>query len=186
MSPRRRIDPFSADPLNLPPRRPPHAARQRGLTAAVTLAAVVMSAALALSAVTFAHSRAEHRREIRDAAVLDFVRSFVTQYTSPDPFNANAYADRVLAQGTGEFAKFYTEKMNEIVVQVARAEPGAGTVQEIGIERWNDDGSANVVAVAAMTTTFPDGSKFATASRWLVTAIEEGQQWKVSNLIQVI
>lgn len=46
--------------------------------------------------------------------------------------------------------------MTEIVIQVARAEPGAGAVQELGIENWNDDGSANVVAVTTMTTTMPD------------------------------
>ena len=104
----------------------------------------------------FNHSaRRSARRDPVEAAAVDFVRSFITQYTSPDPFNANAYADKVLALGTGNFAKIYSEKMNEIVMQVARAEPGAGPVQEIGIERWNADGSADVIAVANMTTKLP-------------------------------
>ena len=60
--------------------------------------------------------------------MLYFVRSFITQYTSPDPFHANDYADKVLAFGTGQFAKLYQDKMNEVVIQVARAEPTTGSV----------------------------------------------------------
>lgn len=182
MSPRRRIEADAIEVLAVPPVPP----AGRLLPALTALAAVLVAVAVGVSTYVYAHSRTEHSAAVRSAAVVDFVRSFLTQYTSPDPFNANAYADKILARGTGDFAKFYTEKMNDIVVQVARAEPGVGTVQEIGVEQWNDDGSANVIAVASMVTTFPDGRKFATGSRWLVTAIEEGDQWKVSNLIQVI
>ena len=42
------------------------------------------------------------------------------------------------------------------------------------------------VAVTTMTTTMPDGKKIETGSRWVVTAIKEGEQWKVSDLIQVL
>ena len=49
-----------------------------------------------------------------------------------------------------------------------------GTVQEIGIERWNDDNSVNVIAVANMTTTMPDGKKIDSASRWEITAVRKG------------
>ncbi|MGI9162914.1 MAG: mammalian cell entry protein [Mycobacterium sp.] len=147
---------------------------------------MALIAALTTSAVVFGNWRTGHQREIREAAVLTFVRSFVTQYTSPDPFHANDYTDKILAMGTGQFAKLYSDKINEVVVQVARAEPGVGSVQEIGIENWNDDGSANVVAVSTMITTMPDGRKLPSASRWVVTAMKEGDQWKVSNLIQVV
>lgn len=182
MSPRRRIDPDTVAGLPEPP-APPADRRLPALTAA---GALLVAAAAGVSTFVFVESQQQRDASVRTAAVVDFVRSFLTQYTSPDPFNANAYADKILARGTGDFAKFYSEKMNEIVVQVARAEPGVGTVQEIGVEQWNDDGSADVVAVASMITTFPDGRKFATGSRWMVTAIKEGDQWKVSNLIQVI
>ena len=59
---------------------------------AVAVASVVVATAVVLSALVFTDSRAERRMAIRDAAVIDFVRSFIVQYTSPDPFNANAYA----------------------------------------------------------------------------------------------
>ena len=182
MSPRRKFDagepvPFGKLELSEPRRKP----------ALVSAAAtVVLAIALAVSIWVFVHAQAERRDEIRQAAVLSFARSFLTQYTSPDPFNANAYADRVLALGTGDFAKMFGEKINEVVVQVARAERGVGTVPELGIESWNDDGSANVVAYTTMTTTMPDGRKVDSSNRWVVTAIEEGDQWKVSNLIQVL
>lgn len=166
-------------------RRPVEPGR-RLLPLMVTVAAVAVCAAVTVSAMVFWHSQTERRTAIRDAAVIDFARSFIAQYTTPDPFNANAYADRVLAPGTGDFAKQYKEKMNDIVIQVAQSEPGVGTVQDLGIERWNDDGSASLVAVANMVTTMPDGAKVQTASRWVVTAIKEGEQWKVNNLIQVI
>ena len=88
--------------------------------------------------------------------------------------------------GTGNFAKLYSDKMNQVVIQVAQAEPGVGTVQEIGIERWNSDDSVNVIAVANMSTKMPDGKKVESPSRWEVTAVKEGDQWKVSDLIQVL
>lgn len=182
MSPRRRVtadDPVLWEPVLAAPRR-------RSLTWVSAVAAVVLVAALTVSLWVFIHAQSERRNEIKQAAVLSFVRSFMTQYTSPDPFNANDYADKVLALGTGNFATQYSERMNEIVIQVARAERGNGTVQELGIERWNDDGSANVLAVTTMTTTMPDGKKFEAGSRWVVTAIKEGEQWKVSDLIQVL
>jgi Mce-associated membrane protein len=111
----------------------------------------------------------------------------MTSYTSLDPFHANDYADRVLAQGTGDFAKSFKEKMNEIVVQVARAEPTTGTVLEAGVQRWNDNGGADVLVATKISTTGPDGkSTIESGNRWVVTTIEEGQQWKISQLIQVI
>lgn len=182
MSPRRRVDADEPALFQTPETAPP----RRLLAAVSAVAAAVLAIALTVSTWVFVHAQTERRDNIRQAAVLSFARSFLTQYTSPDPFNANAYADRVLAMGTGNFAKLYSEKMTDIVVQVARAERGVGTVQELGIDTWNDDGSANVVAVTAMTTTMPDGRKVDSGSRWVVTAIKEGDQWKVSNLIQVL
>lgn len=182
MSPRRRFDEARWASLRMPD---PPLSRRR-LRVAAAAAAVAILCALSVSAFVFANSVTQQRANIRNAAVIDFVRSFVTQYTSPDPFNANAYADKVLALGTGNFAKLYSDKMTEVVIKVAQAEPGVGTVQEIGIERWNDDNSANVIAVANMTTTMPDGTKIDSGSRWEITAVKEGDQWKVSDLIQVL
>lgn len=182
MSPRRRLEPAQPSPFRLPD--PPPSRRKLAVIGA--LAAAVITVAVAISAVVFVKNQTERRTQIREAAVVSFVRTFITQYTSPDPFNANDYADKVLALGTGNFAKMYSDRMNEVVIQVAQAERGFGTVQEIGIERWNNDGSASVIAVANMTTKLPDGQSFDTNTRWEVTAVREGDQWKVSDLIQVL
>jgi len=182
MSPRRRIE--AGRPPSFRPPDPQPSRRTLALIGA--LATVVVITAVALSAVVFVRHQVDRRAQIREAAVLTFVRTFITEYTSPDPFNANDYADKVLALGTGNFARMYSERMNEVVIQVARAERGFGTVQELGVERWNDDGSASVIAVANMTTKMPDGQKFDSGSRWEVTAVKEGDQWKVSDLIQVL
>ncbi len=179
MSPRRRVD---AELFVLPQSRP----RRPRLAWIAAIAGTVLIAALITSAVVFGNWRTDHQRQVREAAVLGFVRSFVTQYTSPDPFHANDYADKILAMGTGQFAKLYSDKMNEVVLQVARSEPGVGTVQELGVEHWNDDGSVNVIAVSSMVTTMPDGRKIPSGNRWVITASREGEQWKVSNLIQVL
>lgn len=182
MSPRRRIDAGEQPALRIPATRPRH----RLLSVVAPVAAAALIAALILSAFVFAKANTAQRASIRNAAVIDFVRSFVAQYTSPDPFNANAYADKVLSLGTGNFAKMYSDKMNQVVIQVAQSEPAVGTVQEIGIERWNPDSSVNVIAVANMSTKMPDGTKVDSPSRWEVTAVKEGDQWKVSDLIQVL
>jgi len=184
MSPRRRFDVAEWAALRMPDPQP----SRRRLRLVASIAAVAIIGALIVSAFVFAKGRTQQRDNIRNGAVKDFVRAFVTQYTSPDPFNANAYADKVLAFGTGNFAKLFSEKMNEVVLQVATAEPGFGSVgeQDVGIARWNPDGSASVIAVANMATKLPDGKKIDSASRWEVTAVKEGDQWKVSDLIQVL
>ena len=129
----------------------------------------------------------DHRTSVNDAAALGYVREFMTAYTTLDPFNANAYADRILAQGTGDFAKMFKEKENEILIQVARAEPTKGSVVDAGVQRWNDNGSADVLVATKITTKSPDGkSTIESGNRWVATAIKEGQQWKISQLIQVI
>jgi Mce-associated membrane protein len=115
------------------------------------------------------------------------VREFMTAYTTLDPFHANDYANRIIAQGVGDFAKMFKDKQNEILIQVARAEPTTGTVLEAGVQRWNDNGSADVLVATKISTKSPDGkSTIESGSRWIATATKEGQQWKISNLIQVI
>nr|WP_221217546.1 MULTISPECIES: mammalian cell entry protein [unclassified Mycolicibacterium] len=150
------------------------------------LAAVMIIAAVTVSALLLVKRETQRENAIRDVAVLSFVRGFVTQYASLDPFHANDYADGILAQGTGDFAKQFQARKNEIVIQVARAEPTRGTVQAVGIERWNRDGSADVVVAATTKTTMPDGKTIESGSRWLATATKEGAQWKISSFKQVI
>ena len=138
-----------------------------------------------------AHQRLSHARPSRaaldEAAALGYAREFMTMYTSLDPFNANAYADRVLAEGTGEFEQNFRDKLNEILIQVAQAEPTTGSVLEAGVQRWNDDGSADVLVATKVTSKTPDGkTTIESGSRWIATTTREGQQWKISNLIQVI
>lgn len=158
-----------------------------GLPLTAILAFLLVAAAIGGSVFTLVGHESFRRTQVRDASALEYVRGFIAAYTTLDPFNANDYADRVLAQGTGEFAKSFKEKMNEIVIQVARAEPTVGSVLEAGVQRWNDNGSADVLVATDMTSTGPDGkTPIESGSRWVVTTIEEGQQWKISQLIQVI
>ena len=119
--------------------------------------------------------------------MLGFVRSFMTGFTTLDPFHANAYVDRLLAQATGDFAKQYREKVNEVLISVAQAEPTKGTALDAGVERWNDDGSANVLVATEVTYKSPDGKQtIESTNRWVLTAQREGDQWKISSLQQVI
>ena len=182
MSPRRKVEEGSTELFRMPDPQP----RLWVLPLVAGLATVAVLAAVAVSALVLVKRETHRRDAVRDVAVLSSVRSFITLYTSPDPFHANDYANEVLAQGTGQFAKLYRDKMNEVVIQVAQAEPTKGSVQDLGIEHWNSDGSADVVVAATTNTKMPDGKTIASGSRWVVTAIKEGEQWKISNLLQVI
>jgi Mce-associated membrane protein len=72
-------------------------------------------------------------------------------------------------------------------VQVARSEPSTGEVLDAGVQRGNDDGSVDVLVATKVTSKTPDGkSTIESGSRWIATTIKEGQQWKISNLVQVI
>jgi Mce-associated membrane protein len=182
MSPRRQVDTTDREYFTATPKTP----LRWGLPLAATLAVLVVAAALAASIFMVVGHESYRRTQVRDASALDYVRGFMTTYTSLDPFHANDYADRVLAQGTGDFAKSFKEKMNEIVVQVARAEPATGTVVEAGVQRWNDNGSADVLVATKISTTGQDGKPVESGNRWVVTTIEEGQQWRISQLIEVL
>lgn len=183
MSPRRRIDADEVDYFAHVPRRP----RRWGLPLVAALAGLLLAAALTASMLMLVSHETDRRAELRHAEALGYVRSFMTMYTTLDPFHANAYADRVLADGTGDFAKMFKEKMNEIVIQVARAEPTQGAVVEAGLQRLNDNGSIDVLVATTTTSKTPDGKKtIESGNRWVVTTTEEGPGWKISQLIQVI
>jgi Mce-associated membrane protein len=183
MSPRRRIEAGEADFFTFsaaPPRR-------WGLTIVSIAASVLIVAALTLGTLMVISHERDHRTAVKDAEALGYVREFMTGYTSLDPFHANAYVERVLAQGTGDFAKSFKEKENEILIRVAQAEPTQGSVVDAGVQRWNDNGSADVLVATKVTTKSPDGKRtIESGNRWVATAIKEGQQWKISQLIQVI
>jgi Mce-associated membrane protein len=183
MSPRRKVGPDEPDFFEVTPKPP----RRWGLPVLAAAASVVVAAAITVSTLMLISHNGDHRTAVNDADALGYVREFMTAYTTLDPFNANAYTDRILAQGTGDFAKMFKEKENEILIQVARAEPTTGTVVEAGVQRWNDNGSADVLVATKITTKAPDGkSTIESGNRWVATAIKEGQQWKISQLIQVI
>lgn len=161
--------------------------RRWGLPLATTAAAVVAAGAISACALMLVSHESHRRDAVKDVAVLGYVRSFMAEFTSLDPFHANAYVERILAQATGDFAKQYDEKKNEILIQVARGEPTKGTVLDAGVERWNEDGSANVLVAIDVSWKSPDGKQvFENANRWVATAKQEGNQWKISSLLQVI
>ncbi|WP_343600743.1 mammalian cell entry protein [Mycobacterium sp.] len=187
MSPRRKIQPGEAPPFVARAVAPSRLRRLARLPLMFGVAGLVIAEAITVCALVLVSHESQRRAAVRDVAVLADVRSFMTQFTSLDPFHANDYVDRVLAHATGEFAKQYQQKANLAALAVAKGEPTTGTVLDAGVERWNDDGSANVLVAAEVNGKSPDGKKTVdVASRWLVTAQKEGNQWKISSLVQVI
>jgi len=183
VSPRRKLDADERDFFAVAPKPP----RRWGLPIIAALATLLIAAAITGSTLMLIQHEKDRRASVKEAAALGYVREFMTAYTTLDPFHANDYADRILAQGTGDFAKMFKEKENEILIQVARAEPTTGTVLDAGLQRWNDNGSADVLVATKISAKSPDGkSTIESGNRWVATAIKEGQQWKISNLIQVI
>lgn len=199
MSPRRKIDP-AADKLDAvvvprPPRRERIRAagsRIRGsrgrwdLPVLAALAAVLLAGTLAVSGLMLWSHESDRRTDIKNAEVLSYVRTFMTDYTSLDPFNANGYAERILTYATGDFATEFKGRQNEIILSIARSEPTSGSVVEAGVEQWHGDDTASVLVTVNTVTALPDKTKLEDASRWVLTAVEEGQQWKISRLTQVI
>jgi Mce-associated membrane protein len=184
MSPRRKFQP-GEEPLLVAHAVP--VGRRWGLPLAATVAALVMAAAITVSTLMLVCHESHQRALTKDREVVSYVKWFMTQFTSLDPFHANDYVERVLKQATGDFHKQYEDKANEILLQVARAEPAVGTVLDAGVERWNDDGSATVLVATEVTSKSPDEKQvFENTNRWTATAKQEGNQWKISNLLQVI
>jgi Mce-associated membrane protein len=183
VSPRRRLEPDESDffDFTAAPRR------RWGMILLSIAASLLIAASLTVGTLMLISHEKDHRTAVNDAAALGYVREFMSGYTSLDPFNANAYVDRILAQGTGEFAKQFKEKENEILIRVAQAEPTQGVVVDAGVQRWTDDGSADILVATKVTSKSPDGKQtIESGNRWVVTATKEGQQWKISQLIQVI
>lgn len=183
MSPRRRIDADERDYFEVKPKPP----RRWGLPIIAGAASLLMAAAIIAGSLMLVSHEDDRRTVANDHAALVYVSEFMTEYTTLDPFNANAYVERILAKGTGDFAKMFKEKQNEILIQVAQAEPTTGTVLAAGVQRWNDNGSADILVATKVSQKAPDGkSTVESGSRWVATATKEGQQWKISQLIQVI
>lgn len=152
-----------------------------------TVAAVLMASAITLTTLVLVDHQSRERAASRDREVLNYVTGFMTQFTSLDPYHANDYVVRVMAQATGDFAKEYHDRVNQILLQVARAEPASGTILGAAVERWNDDGSAIVMVVTEVTSKSPDQKQvFENTNRWAATATREGTQWKICSLQQVI
>lgn len=186
MSPRRR---FAPDERPLLVAHPVETEAQRPwlVPLAGTVAALLMVAAITACALMLGSHESRVRAASKDREVLTYVTGFMTQFISIDPFHANDYVNRILAQATGDFAKQYQKNANEILLQVARAEPATGSVLGAGLERWNDDGSVSVMVATAITTKSPDEKQvLENTNRWAATATQEGNQWKISNLQQVM
>jgi Mce-associated membrane protein len=187
VSPRRKVDTEEPDFFDAPAPKRPTRPRSRAVGWAGGVVTVLLAAAITLSTLILISHERDRRTQLRDASALGYVREFMTAYTTLDPFNANAYADRIMSQATGDFAKTFREKQNEILVQVARAEPTTGSVVEAGVQRWSDNGSADILVATKLTAKAPDGkASVESGNRWVATVTQEGQQWKISNLIQVI
>lgn len=183
MSPRRKFAP-GAEPLLVACAVAP---RQWKFPTAMVIAALLMVSAIVLSALMLISHETRERAAANDRAVLSYVKWFMAEFTSIDPYHANDYVERISTQAIDNFATQYRDKANEIVLQVARAEPTTGTVIDAGIERWNDDGSANVLVATEVISKSPDGKQvFENTNRWMATARQEGNRWKISNLLQVI
>jgi Mce-associated membrane protein len=184
MSPRRKFRP-GEEPLLVA--HPVPARRRWGLPLLIAIAATLMTASVTASALMLGSHESFARKQSKDREVISYVTGFMAQFTSIDPYHANDYVRRVLAEATGGFAKQYQEKANEILVQIARAEPATGTVLDAGVERWNDDGSANLIVATEVTSKSPDEKQvYENTNRWTATVTQEGNQWKISNLLQVI
>lgn len=187
MSPRRKVETGEAALLVPIAAKPPRPWR---LWSTLLLAALVTAGAITVSVVMLIKHEEHRQAELNQAAVLDVARSFTTEFLSPDPSGengANRYVDRMTAQATGEFEKWWKESRNQILIQVARGPEVVAAVLDVGVERWNDDGSAQVLVVAKTSIKGVSGKVEAEPTvRCLETVTKQGNQWKISNFSPVI
>lgn len=195
MSPRRRIDDDTGEqlPADTPAETPvtaprPPLGRRRVVTTA--LAVSVMVAALTASVLMLVPHESHRRTTLRQAAALDVARSFTVEFMSPDPtgdFGANRYVDRMTAQVTGDFATWWEEARDRILITVAKGPHIEATVLYAGLERWNDDGSADVLVVVRRAIKDDAGKTVTEPTERVVETVRlEGEQWKISNLSPVV
>ncbi|MUL67400.1 mammalian cell entry protein [Mycobacterium sp. CBMA 234] len=187
MSPRRKVDSaerfFAGDYFKAVTVAP----RSWALAVIAGVATLLVVGAIAASTYLMVRHERDVESQAKSAAVLGYVQEFMKGFTAVDPFHANAYVDRITGQATGEFGKQFKDKRDQILLQVARAQPAEGAVEAVGVQRWNDDGSADVLIAMKLTTTTPDGkATVENGSRWVVTATQEGQQWKISRMNPVM
>lgn len=191
MSPKRKFD-DGTDPVSnaLHPDYfgvSPKPARPWGLPLVAVLAAVVVVSATAASTLMLFRLEIDRWSALKDSAAIGSAREFMTTYLTLDPSNADSYSDRILAQSTGEFAKMFTERQNEILRRVTRSGPASATVVEAGVQQRNSDGSVEVLLATEVATAAPDRkSTIESGSRWVAAVVKEGQEWKISSLVQVI
>ena len=159
VSPRRKVEADEPDFFSKFAGGAPKPPRRWGLPVIATVAALLIAAAITASTLMLINHETDRRAAVKDAAALSYVREFMTAYTTLDPFHANDYTDRILAQGTGDFAKMFKEKQNEILITGGSAEPTTGTVLEAGVQRWNDNGSADVLVATKITRGRRTGSR---------------------------
>jgi Mce-associated membrane protein len=150
----------------------------------MVLSGILAAGGISVSAYVLHDRTRQHQDAMREVDMLDFVRSFMTGFTTVDPFNANDYVKRIMDQATGDFAKEYHDRQNQILIQTAQREPSKGTILTAGVERWSDDRSNATVLVATDTSSkTPDQKQLIdTIDRWVVIAQREGDQWKISQL----
>lgn len=187
MSPRRRIADDTPEQTPVAVSRP---RVRRRLVVATVLAASVIAAALTASVLMLAPHESHRTTMLRQAAVLDVARSFTVEFMSPDPtgdFGANRYVDRMTAQVTGDFATWWDTEQDEILVAIAKGPQIEATVLYAGLERWNDDGSADVLVVVRRAIKDDAGKTVAEPTERVVETVRlEGEQWKISNLSSVV
>jgi len=187
MSPRRKIDAAERFVAGDYFKAVAAAPRRTVLAVIACVATVFVLLAIAASTYLLVQHEKDVASQAKAAAVLGYVEEFMKGFTAVDPFHANAYVEKIAGQASGGFAKQFKDKHDQILLQVARAQPAEGAVEAAGVQRWNDDGSADVLIAMKLTTTTPDGnSTVETGSRWVVTATQEGQQWKISRMNPVM
>lgn len=119
MSPRRKISADEPDYFAIEPKEP----IRWGLPIVGMLSALLIAAAIAGCTFMLVRHESDERTSARDADALAYVTEFMKGYMTRDPFHANDFADDVLRQATGDFAKMFKDKQDEITVRVAQAEP---------------------------------------------------------------
>ena len=184
MSPRRKIDPAAGGLLPEPAPKPP---RQWRFAVVATLASLVVIGAIAASALILVSHESHRREAIRDVAVLGYVRSFMTEYTSLDPFHANDYADRILAQGTGDFGDQY-RKYSDAIAPVNKQAKVSNSTQVVATAVESLTGADATALVYTNTSNSTPQSKDMPSLSYLSYRLDmqrHGSRWLITKMTTI-
>jgi len=152
----------------------PKPPRRWGLPIIATLATLLIAAAVTGSTLMLVAKEKDRDSSTKEVEAVDYVRGFMSTYTTLDPSTPTNMP--IGSSHRAPATSRRCSKRSERDPDTGRARRATtGSVVEAGVQRWNDNGSADVLVATKISTKSPDGkSTIESGNRWVATTTKEG------------